>query len=182
MRGYSWCACAARQSSFRSLFPPATNKGWKSPHGEACPRPGWVQTVQSSNQISSRSLQSVKGNNQRAWLLAYPPHKLRYLPILVIKILPWEPCWNLSCPKSPHSSSDRNGGFFLSRSRELFSPMPTWWDVSLWWPQAAVPLCHLHAFSQEMGTNGTVAACLGGLQYPLAYLESRLCLPPSNLL
>lgn len=185
MGGYSWCVCTVRQSSFRPRFPPATNKGWKSPCDEAWPRPGWVQTVQSSNQVSSRSLQLVKGNNQRAWLLTYPPHKLGYLPIWVIKILPWEPRWNLSCPKSSHSSSDRNGGFFLLRSRELFSPMPPWWDVSLWYPQAAVPLCHL-CVQPEDGDQwdcgslfgwAAVPSCILGKQAVLASIQFTI-IPP----
>lgn len=34
MRGYSWCACTVRQSSFRSLFPPAQTRAESLPTGE----------------------------------------------------------------------------------------------------------------------------------------------------
>lgn len=152
------------------------------PSSEAWPRPGWVQAVQSSNQISSKSLQSVKGSNQRAWLLTYSPHKWRYLPALVIKILPWGPRWNLSCPKSPHSSRDRSGGLFLSRSRELFSPVPPWGDVSIWCPWAAVPLWQPLCSARRWGPTRLQQPAWVSCSTLLAYLEGRLCLPPSSLL
>lgn len=55
-------------------------------------------------------------------LQLYSLHKLRYLSVLVIKILLGS-CWNLSCPKSPHSCSDLWW---------LFSLVPPWWHWYLW--------------------------------------------------
>lgn len=60
-RGYSLCACAVQKSSFSSLFPPAQTRAETLPSRKACPRTGWVQSVQSSDEISSRPLWSVKG-------------------------------------------------------------------------------------------------------------------------
>lgn len=61
MRGYSSCACTVQQSIFRLLFPPAQTRAETLPRRKAWPRTRWVQAVQSSHEISSRSLQSVKG-------------------------------------------------------------------------------------------------------------------------
>lgn len=60
MRGYSSCACSVQQSSFSSLFPPAQTRAETPPSRKAWPRTRWVQAVQSSNEISSRSLWSMK--------------------------------------------------------------------------------------------------------------------------
>lgn len=118
MRGYSSCACAVQQSSFSSLFPPAQTRAETLPNRKAWPRTRWVQAVQSSNEISLRSLWSVKGK------ACTPCRNGDIHPYL----LPKSFCWDLaeiSVALSHHTAAVISVWW-------LFSLMPPWWDVFLW--------------------------------------------------
>lgn len=119
MRGYSSCACAVQQSSFSSLFPPAQTRAETLPSRKAWPRTTWVQAVQSSDEISSRSLWSVRGK------ACIPCRNGDTGPYWLSKFF----CWDLaeiSVALSHHTAA-------VTSVWWIFSLMPPCWDVFLWY-------------------------------------------------
>lgn len=154
MRGYSWCACTVRQSSFRSLFPPAQTRAESLPTGE----PGCGQDECKLSKVQTRLARDHRGRwkeiTRGCW---HTPHiNGDICPLWLSKSFLGD-LSEISAALSHRTAAVTEVVALLSDATpERCVP---WVSLSCC-PSVAPP-----ALSQGLGAERTAAACSGELQY-----------------